>query len=148
MRNQIFTRTTAAIIAIAMLMTLALLTTPGNNALGQSLPTVGFAETNVEIDEPDNSPYRANAVLTVRLSQASSQNGHGPYQTEDFTATATDRRLHRGQRHPVLLPRHHRADHQRHRPGRHRRRGRRKVLWSNSSSPQTQCWDPTGTRHK
>ena len=91
MRNQLFTRTTvtAAIIAIAMLMTLALLTTPGNKAQGQSVPSVAFTETSIELDEPDNSPYRANAVLTVRLSQASSQTVTVQYRTEDFTATAT-----------------------------------------------------------
>ena len=91
MRNHIFTRTTAAIIAIAMLMTLALLTTPGNNALGQSLPTVGFEDINVSVDEPDQSPYRVNAILTVQLSQASSQNVSVRYRTVDITAKAAER---------------------------------------------------------
>ena len=91
MRNQIFTRTTAAVIAIAMLMTLALLTTPGNNAQGQSLPTVGFEDINVSVDEPDQSPYRVNAILTVQLSQASSQNVSVRYRTVDITAKAAER---------------------------------------------------------
>ena len=67
MRNQLFTRTTvtAAVIAIAMLMTLALLTTPGNNALGQNLPTIGFESSNLNpgVHEPDLSPYRVNVTL-------------------------------------------------------------------------------------
>ena len=91
MRNHIFTRTTAAIIAISMLMMLALLTTPGNNAQGQSLPSVGFEDINVSVDEPDQSPYRVNAVLTVQLSQASSQNVSVRYRTVDITAEAAER---------------------------------------------------------
>ena len=67
MRNQLLTRTTvtAAVIAIAMLMTLALLTTPGNNALGQNLPTIGFESSNLNpgVHEPDLSPYRVNVTL-------------------------------------------------------------------------------------
>ena len=91
MRNQIFTRTTVSIIAIAMLMMLALLTTPGNKAQGQSLPTVGFEDINVSVDEPDQSPYRVNAILTVQLSQASSQNVSVRYRTVDITAEAAER---------------------------------------------------------
>ena len=56
MRNQIFTRTTAAVIAIAMLMMLVLLTTPGNNAQGQSLPSVSGSRTSTY---RSTSPTRA-----------------------------------------------------------------------------------------
>ena len=84
-------RTTAAIIAISMLMMLLLLTGPGNNVQGQSLPTVGFEDINVSVDEPDQSPYRVNAVLTVQLSQASSQNVSVRYRTADITAKAAER---------------------------------------------------------
>ena len=84
-------RTTAAIIAISMLMILALLTLPGNPAQGQSLPSVGFENINVSVDEPDQSPYRVNAVLTVQLSQASSQNVSVRYRTADITAKAAER---------------------------------------------------------
>ena len=93
MRNQIFTRTTAAIIAIAMLMTLALLTTPGNNALGQNLPSIGFESSNLNpgVHEPDLSPYRVNVTFTVELSHASSQTVTVRYATSDITATASTR---------------------------------------------------------
>ena len=51
---------------------------------------MSFTETSIEVDEPDNSPYRINAILTVRLSQAYSQTVTVQYRTEDFTAkTAT-----------------------------------------------------------
>ena len=93
MRNQIFTRTTAAVIAIAMLMTLALLATTGNNAQGQSLPSVGFESSNLNpgVYEPDLSPYRVNVTLTVELSQTSSQTVTVRYATSDITATASAR---------------------------------------------------------
>ena len=91
MRNQIFTRTTVSIIAISMLMMLVLLTGPGSNVQGQSLPTIGFQDINVSVDEPDQSPYRVNAVLTVQLSQASSQNVSVRYRTADITAEAAER---------------------------------------------------------
>ena len=74
-----------------MLMMLVLLTGPGNNVQGQSLPTVGFEDINVSVDEPDQSPYRVNAVLTVQLSQASSQNVSVRYRTADITAKAAER---------------------------------------------------------
>ena len=51
---------------------------------------MSFTETSIEVDEPDHSPYRINAILTVQLSQAYSQTVTVQYRTEDFTAkTAT-----------------------------------------------------------
>ena len=127
MRNQIFTRTTAAVIAIAMLMTLAVLTTPGNNALGQNLPTIGFEDINVSVDEPDQSPYRVNAILTVQLSQASSQNVSVRYRHRRHHRRGRRAGLQRRHRHPLLQPRDHRADHLGNRPERHQRREFREV---------------------
>ena len=48
-------------------------------------------DINVSVDEPDQSPYRVNAVLTVQLSQASSQNVSVRYRTVDITAKAAER---------------------------------------------------------
>ena len=91
MKNRTSVRTTTTLIAISMLMMLALLTTPGNNAQGQSLPSVEFENINVSVDEPDQSPYRVNAILTVKLSQASAQNVSVRYRTADITAKAAER---------------------------------------------------------
>ena len=90
MKNHISVRTTTILIAITMLMMLALIIAPGS-ALGQSLPSVGFENINPSVDEPDQSPYRVNAVLTVQLSQASSQNVSVRYRTADITAEASER---------------------------------------------------------
>ena len=91
--SPISTRTTASIIAIAMLMMLALLTTPGNNAQAQSLPSVGFESSSLNqgVDEPDNSPYRLNVTFTVELSQTSSQTVTVRYATVDVTAESATR---------------------------------------------------------
>ena len=90
MKNHISVRTTTILIAITMLMMLSLMTASISPALGQSLPTVEFENINPSVDEPDQNPYRVNVVLTVRLSQASSQTVTVRYHTKDFTAkTAT-----------------------------------------------------------
>ena len=83
-------RTISIFAAVIGLLAIVLMTAQGNPALAQNLPSVSFTETSIEIDEPDNSPYRINAILTVRLSQAYSQTVTVQYRTEDFTAkTAT-----------------------------------------------------------
>ena len=83
-------RTISIFAAVIGLLAIVLMTAQGNPALAQSLPSVSFTETSIEVDEPDNSPYRINAILTVQLSQASSQTITVQYRTEDFTAkTAT-----------------------------------------------------------
>ena len=83
-------RTISIFAAIIGLLAIVLMTAQGNPAQGQSPPSVSFTETSIEVDEPDNSPYRINAILTVQLSQASSQTITVQYRTEDFTAkTAT-----------------------------------------------------------
>ena len=91
MKNRTSLRTTTTLIAITILMMLTLMTASVSPALGQSLPTIGFELINVTVDEPDQSPYRANAVLTVQLSQASSQNVSVRYRTIDITAEAAER---------------------------------------------------------
>ena len=90
MTHTISIRTISIFAAIISLLAIVLMTAYGNPAQGQNLPSVSFTETSIEIDEPDNSPYRINAILTVRLSQAYSQTVTVQYRTEDFTAkTAT-----------------------------------------------------------
>ena len=90
MTHTISIRTISIFAAIISLLAIVLMTAYGNPAQGQNLPSVSFTETSIEVDEPDNSPYRINAILTVRLSQASSQTVTVQYRTEDFTAkTAT-----------------------------------------------------------
>ena len=90
MTHTISIRTISIFAAIIGLLAIVLMTAYGNPAQGQNLPSVSFTETSIEVDEPDNSPYRINAILTVRLSQASNQTVTVQYRTEDFTAkTAT-----------------------------------------------------------
>ena len=90
MTHTISIRTISIFAAIIGLLAIVLMTAQGNPAQGQSLPSIGFTETMIRVDEPDSSPYRVNAILTVRLSQASSQTVTVQYRTEDFTAkTAT-----------------------------------------------------------
>ena len=90
MTHTISIRTISIFAAIIGLLAIVLMTAQGNPALAQSLPSVSFTETSIEVDEPDNSPYRINAILTVQLSQASSQTITVQYRTEEFTAkTAT-----------------------------------------------------------
>ena len=90
MSHTISIRTISIFAAIISLLAIVLMTAQGNPALAQSLPSVSFTETSIEVDEPDNRPYRINAILTVQLSQASSQTITVQYRTEDFTAkTAT-----------------------------------------------------------
>ena len=91
MKNHISVRTTTILIAITILMMLSLMTASISPALGQSLPTVEFENINPSVDEPDQNPYRVNVVLTVRLSQASSQNVSVQYRTADITAEASER---------------------------------------------------------
>ena len=74
-----------------VIITLALMLTPGEPALGQSLPTIEFESTNVSVDEPDQSPYRANVTLTVKLNPASTQNASVRYRTADTTAKTAER---------------------------------------------------------
>ena len=113
MTHTISIRTISIFAAIIGLLAIVLMTAQGNPAQGQSLPSVGSTDINVSVDEPDQSPYRVNAILTVQLSQASSQNVSVRYR--DRRHHRKDRRagLHRRQRNPVLQPGHHRADHQR-----------------------------------
>ena len=91
MRNQLFTRTTvtAAVIAIAMLMTLALLTTPGNNALGQNLPTIGFESSNLNpgVHEPALSPYRVNVTLAPSYKVRYRESGETSWREHSDTAS-------------------------------------------------------------
>ena len=90
MTHTISIRTISIFAAVIGLLAIVLMTAQGNPALAQNLPSVSFTETSIEVDEPDNSPYRINAILTVRLSQAYSQTVTVQYRTEDFTAkTAT-----------------------------------------------------------
>ena len=91
MTHTISIRTISIFAAIIGLLAIVLMTAQGNPAQGQSLPTVGFEDINVSVDEPDQSPYRVNAILTVQLSQASSQNVSVRYQTVDITAKAAER---------------------------------------------------------
>ena len=91
MTHTISIRTISIFAAIIGLLAIVLMTAYGNPAQGQSLPTVGFEDINVSVDEPDQSPYRVNAILTVQLSQASSQNVSVRYQTVDITAKAAER---------------------------------------------------------
>ena len=92
MTHTISIRTISIFAAIIGLLAIVLMTAQGNPAQGQSLPTVGFEDINVSVDEPDQSPYRVNAILTVQLSQASrAQNVSVRYQTVDITAKAAER---------------------------------------------------------
>ena len=91
MTHTISIRTISIFAAIIGLLAIVLMTAQGNPAQGQSLPTVGFEDINVSVDEPDQSPYRVNVVLTVQLSQASSQNVSVRYRTADITAKAAER---------------------------------------------------------
>ena len=91
MTHTISIRTISIFAAIIGIIALALMSAYGNPAQGQSLPSMEFQDINVSVDEPDQSPYRVNAVLTVQLSQASSQNVSVRYRTADITAKAAER---------------------------------------------------------
>ena len=84
-------RTISIFAAIIGIIAFALMAAYGNPAQGQSLPSVGFTETSIQVDEPDNSPYRVNAVFTVELSQTSSQTVSVRYATVDYTAESATR---------------------------------------------------------
>ena len=53
-----------------------------------------FQAINITVDEPDQSPYRVNAVLTVQLSQAvqpdTSRSGTGPSTSHSTDAAERD----------------------------------------------------------
>ena len=91
MTHTISIRTISIFAAIIGIIALALMAAYGNPAQGQSLPSVEFTETTVQVDEPDNSPYRVNAVFTVELSQTSSQTVSVRYATVDHTAESATR---------------------------------------------------------
>ena len=90
MKDRLSVRTTTAIIAITMLILLVLLTTSGNPALGQSLPSIGFTETSIERSTSQTTartgrtPYSPSGSAKHPARTVSVQ-----YRTEDFTATET-----------------------------------------------------------
>ena len=86
-----------------MLMTLALLTTPGNKAQGQSVPSVAFTEqasnsTSQTIASTGQMQYHGPAQPGLK------PNGHGPVPNRGLHSHGDNRRLHRGQRTLYFYP--------------------------------------------